>query len=121
MSRTARKHFLEPGELGLDLRVLPPGIALGPRGHHDALGRRPHRVDPPLRRDRGQPLPDLLGQERDHRVQEPQQRVEHVGQDPLGTARPKGTVPICRTARRALRTNGASPFRLCSRPLTIST
>ena len=42
------------------------------------------RVDAPLRRRVGQQLPDLLGHERDHRVQQPQERVERVGQHPLG-------------------------------------
>ena len=37
------QHLLEPGEPGLDLRVLPRGVALGPRGDHDALGRRLRR------------------------------------------------------------------------------
>ena len=79
------QHLLEPGEVGLDLRVLPRRIALGPGGDHDALGRRlAARRCPRSRRDLAQQLPDVLGQERDHRVQQPQQRVERVGQHPLG-------------------------------------
>ena len=38
-----------------------------------------------------QQLPDLLGEERHHRVQQPQQRVERVGQHALGR-RPRGRV-----------------------------
>ena len=30
-----------------------------------------------------QQLPDLLGHERNHRVQQPQERIERVGQHPL--------------------------------------
>ena len=37
----------------------------------------------PLRRRLGEQLPHLFGHERNHRVQEPQQRVERVGQHPL--------------------------------------
>ena len=41
------------------------------------------RVDAPRGRHGRQQLPHLLGHERHHRVQEPQQRVERVRQDPL--------------------------------------
>ena len=85
------QHFLETGELRLDLLVARRGVALRPRGDHDALGRRPRRVEPARGRHRCQQLPHLLGDERHHRMQQPQQRVERVRQTPA--APPAATPP----------------------------
>ena len=104
----------EPADLGDQL--LHVGDALGGNGiqrdTRTAAGHSAITTDSPA----GQRLPQRLGDERHHRVQQPQQRVEHRGQHrggvlvrPLGTAAPW---PVPGTSRRTRPTrSGRAPRR----------
>ena len=77
------QHRLEAGEACLDFFILPQNIRDRPGGNHHAGTGRRGLGQAPLGCDSAQQLPDFLGDERDHRVQQPQQYIQRVSQDAL--------------------------------------
>jgi hypothetical protein len=80
ISRNAPKHRLESGRTGFDLRVLPRNVSACGQAAIITLAAAGCGVQSALRRGLAQQLPDLLGDERNHRVQQPQQHVQRMRQ-----------------------------------------
>ena len=82
------EHRLEFGEPRFDFIVLPARVHFRPRGGHNGRANRLRLAQTTLRRDLAQQLPDLFRDERNDRMQKPQQRIERMGQNTLGDDAP---------------------------------
>src|SRR5690606_37910550 len=74
------QHRLELRKTLFNYRVLTPCVGRWPVGDHDAAGWFMGAVQAAPRSELPEQLPDFLGDERDHRMQQSQQRVERVSQ-----------------------------------------